>query len=198
MAKKGNGARKGGNYQRTIAKKLSLWATEGKHDDIIWHTSGSGARATTRAKQGKRTVNNYGDLMHTCEEGKPLFEHCVIELKNGYGKWAPLDCIDYGATMKTVQVFDEFIEQVERDCSLAERRYPILIAKRDKRRDIIAIPKQLNMAIELMYGKCQCKKIHYVCNSDSANPSIYIIMALDEFLQWCPFEFFRQIGDKNA
>lgn len=53
--------RVGNEYERTIAKKLSLWITNGESDDVFWRVIDSGARATTRKKMGKTTIND-GDL----------------------------------------------------------------------------------------------------------------------------------------
>jgi hypothetical protein len=75
---------KGGEYEREISKQLSLWVSKGKRDDLIWRTSASGGRATTRSKKKLETAYAYGDLTFTDPKAKPLFDLAVIEAKRGY------------------------------------------------------------------------------------------------------------------
>jgi hypothetical protein len=75
---------KGGEYEREISKQLSLWVSKGKRDDLIWRTSASGGRATTRSKKKLETAYAYGDLTFTDPKAKLLFDLTVIEAKRGY------------------------------------------------------------------------------------------------------------------
>lgn len=75
---------KGFSDEREVATDLSLWWTEYERDDVIWRTSGSGARATTRQKAGKTTAAGHGDLTFTDPIAKPLFDVLYIENKRGY------------------------------------------------------------------------------------------------------------------
>lgn len=75
---------KGGDWEREASKILSRWWTSDLADDVIWHTSGSGGRATTRRKAGKNTVNASGDLCYTDRSAKSLFDFMLIECKRGY------------------------------------------------------------------------------------------------------------------
>jgi hypothetical protein len=54
----------GNNYEREVAKKLSLWITNNEREDVIWREASSGARATYRKKQGKETIQD-GDFIAT-------------------------------------------------------------------------------------------------------------------------------------
>lgn len=74
----------GQNFERKIAKRISLWFTG--RDDAVWRTAGSGARATMRAKKKKCTANSEGDLCYLDDSAKSLFELFVFELKKGYSK----------------------------------------------------------------------------------------------------------------
>lgn len=79
------GIKKGSQFEREIAKYLSKWISSGKSDAVFWRTDGSGARATTRAKQNKKTPNSYGDLCYIDEMGKSFIDYYLIEIKRGYG-----------------------------------------------------------------------------------------------------------------
>lgn len=56
---------KGGNYERTISRKLSLWISDGKFDDMFWRTSGSGSRHTIRYKKNLTLEGQAGDIAST-------------------------------------------------------------------------------------------------------------------------------------
>lgn len=85
---------KGGEFERAKCKELSLWWSEGERDDVFWRTSGSGARATVRAKRGKTTFGQSGDIAATHPDGLPFLGVFNMELKRGYNKDSPLTLID--------------------------------------------------------------------------------------------------------
>jgi len=60
-----NGKRKGSNYERDISKKLSLWLSDGKEDDIFWRSQGSGSRHTIRYKKNLKLEGQSGDIAST-------------------------------------------------------------------------------------------------------------------------------------
>lgn len=75
---------KGGSFENEIAKKLSLWFTEGKREDIFGRSDGSGARFTKRSKKGKDTANQGADITFTDILGEQLIKFWSIEVKTGY------------------------------------------------------------------------------------------------------------------
>lgn len=82
---------KGAAFEREVCKQLSLWWTHGESDAVFWRSSGSGARATTRMKQNKKTPYEYGDVSFTDPIGKPFIDYFLVELKRGYSGGARLD-----------------------------------------------------------------------------------------------------------
>lgn len=75
---------KGQNFEREFCKLFSLWLSGGKEDDHFWRTSGSGARATVRARKGKQTVNHVGDVAPVTDFAQKFLGNGIIELKTGY------------------------------------------------------------------------------------------------------------------
>ena len=71
----------GNNYERELSKKLSLWFTEGKSDDVCWRDLGSGNRSTIRKKQGKESIRD-GDIVPTDLIYKPFFDKFHIDAKS--------------------------------------------------------------------------------------------------------------------
>ena len=159
---------KGGSFERDLCRKLSLWFTEGETEDAFWRTAGSGGMATTRRKSGKAKAQDFGDIKHDLDIGKPLTGLFSIELKTGYGKktkskakkhvgkkvevhnnWALMDELD--SRQNHVQFF-VFWDQAIRDAELSERE-PLLIFRRNKKRTCIAIHDDLFKVCIAEFGK---------------------------------------------
>lgn len=87
-------SRKGGEFERECCKLLSLWLSGGKSDDHLWRSSGSGARATTRRKKGKKTAGHDSDIAGTTRLGLRLTKFISFELKNGYNRTSLYDLLD--------------------------------------------------------------------------------------------------------
>lgn len=124
---------KGGGMERAFAKQLSLWWSDGQHDDWFWRTAGSGGRATNRAKQAKSTVNAAGDIGAMCGEAQRLLNVVTIECKRGYNKTDVQELLDH----KGKSGFREFIDQAARSASLAGTPYYWLVIQRDRRHRLI-------------------------------------------------------------
>lgn len=75
---------KGGTFENEVCKKLSLWFSEGKRDDLFTRSDGSGGRFTRRIKKGKDTANQGGDISFCDPEGESLIRKWCIECKTGY------------------------------------------------------------------------------------------------------------------
>ena len=85
---------KGSEFEREFCKDLSLWWTDQERDDIFWRSSNSGGRATVRAKVGRTTAGQYGDVAAIDFDGLPLLELMTMELKRGYSKNTIQDLVD--------------------------------------------------------------------------------------------------------
>jgi len=195
-----NGKNKGSNFERLISKKLSLWWSEGKRDDIFWRTQSSGGWNTNRRLLGKKTSSQFGDIQAIDPIGQPLLEALCIEIKIGYGKWSILDCIDK-PEKGAEQTFETFIKQVLKDWRSTNGKcaYPCIIAKRDMREPIIFIPWPLYLKIKDMYGidrlftdrtfamNIRCPEYEYPI----------IVLKLADFFDWCPSQFFKDRLWKN-
>ena len=136
--KSGAGSRKGGAFERRMAKRLSLWWTGGERDDVIWRTQISGGRATVRGRKGKRTEGQYGDLTYTDPCAKPLFDLFVIECKHGYGKWSVLDLVDNPDDAKYT-ILEGWIERLEENAKAADVDYGIILAQRTRRLPVAVV-----------------------------------------------------------
>ena len=99
---------KGATWEREFSKKLSSWWTCGERDDVFWRSTTSGARATTRAKQGLATSGQYGDIATQDPIGQP---------RDG----------------AAVQPYAAFLDQTITSATQAGTPHWMLVVKRDRR-----------------------------------------------------------------
>ena len=123
--KKVNGKQKGSSFERTIAKKLSLYLTDNERDDTIWRSISSGAFATNRKKKGLKSENQTGDLTSISEESKLFFEVFSIECKS-YKKIDLYHLIDNTSNLEKwyKKLYEDTIEN-------DPKKSPLLIFKQD-------------------------------------------------------------------
>ena len=126
---------KGSSFEREICKELSLWYTGGERDDIFWRTSISGGRATQRAKSGKKTAGSCGDVAAIDPIGEPFVGSFSIELKRGYT--SSVDILDLLDSKKKLPTMAAFFLQAEEDRIKADKKYTMVIFKRDMKRKCI-------------------------------------------------------------
>lgn len=140
------GNRKGRPFELEIAVRLSEWWSNDRRVDIYYHTHVSGARATVRAKTGRHTAGAYGDLMATDPIGQPLLDVMVFEAKRGYSSFTPYDAFDRRPG-SAIQVWEGFLTQARDSQRQARSLGWAIIAKRDQRERVIALPMHLWAAL---------------------------------------------------
>jgi hypothetical protein len=190
----GGGKAKGSSFEREIARILSLWWSNQERDDIFGRTMSSGAWGTQRAKSGKRTFGQYGDLQALDPIGQPFISMCCAELKVGYGSWDVLDALDR-LTKTKPQTFELFLKQVVEETSKSDSKYPILIFKRDRKETMLTMPLALFTHIVDVCG-----------NPDKSMKGMrvllpefdysWFVIRLDEFTSWVTPEAFKDIKPK--
>lgn len=79
--RKGMGSAKGSAFERLVCKRLSLWVSRGRHSDLFWRTSASGARATQARKRGV-VVRQAGDVCAVAPHGHIFTDMWYIECKH--------------------------------------------------------------------------------------------------------------------
>jgi hypothetical protein len=85
-----NGKVKGGEFERSVAKALSRWVSNGVSEDLYWRSSMSGGRATI----SKGKVRQAGDITAVAPEGHVLTDKVYIECK--FYKKLSIDCFIKG------------------------------------------------------------------------------------------------------
>jgi len=124
---------KGSNFERLISTRLSIWWTDGKHDDTIWRSSMSGGRATVRGRKGKRTAGHAGDLCSTDPASADLFRVLVFELKCGYQHVTLNDLIDRPTTAAFQKDgWDAWVHQAEESKRLSGAACWVIVHHRSR------------------------------------------------------------------
>ena len=122
--KPGGGKAKGSAYEREIAKKISLFLTEGKNPDTVWRSSNSGGKATVT-----KSMIGCGDLQSISEESKKFFSIFSLELKN----YKELNLLDF---QKENFILNKWWEQASTDAKRANK-IPLLIIRISRKGDFV-------------------------------------------------------------
>ena len=191
VKKKGKG--KGPRFERELAKTMSLWMSDGKRDDLVWRTSGSGGRATMRRKTGKKTANACGDLKAEHTIAMPFFEKCTVELKVGYKDYSIQDLLDKPIRgKKTVRTIEDFYLQATTDASFAEIPIPIIIMKKDSRKALIVFPRDVFDAINEFFDE----EFPYIYFSGNERMGESVLFDIDVFFEKITYkEFLEAINE---
>lgn len=166
---------KGSAFERSVAKILSLWISEGEDDSWTWRTSQSGGRATTRAKSGVKTSGGTGDLTFTDNRAAWFFDLFSIELKCGYKGADISSLID---SKQKQPLILQFWEQCERDRELSGARWNLLILKRDRKIPLVIIDWKCWDELIALYDVPDFPVIRYY------KEHLLIIIQFEEFFNW--------------
>lgn len=79
--KAGSGKRKGSSFERRVCHLLSMWISNGKHDDLFWRSSMSGGRAKVVFKKGGQNRTQCGDISSIHPDGNPLTDRYLVSCK---------------------------------------------------------------------------------------------------------------------
>lgn len=140
---------KGSPYERELCRKLSLWWTGGKRDDVFWRSSTSGAMATTRGKKGKKTEGHASDISSTHPSSAAFTDLLAIEAKRGYNNVHIGDMLEPKSFARTT--FLGWAAQARASCDLAGTYSYIIIHRRDRKESIVYVPKPVWILIHSIH-----------------------------------------------
>ena len=183
-----NSKGKGNSYERDLCKRLSLWWSNDENDSIFWRTASSGGRATQRAKKGKTTANQGGDVTFIDASGEPLMKFCSIEIKRGYPDFSIQRIMDRELNTKP-SLLEQWIAQAEQSQKDSKAQSWMLIVKQDRKRELIILPYLDYMVVT---NWAYCKHKHIIVSdaiagwgedSDERDSKNIIAMRLEDFLK---------------
>lgn len=185
---------KGGDYEREIAKILSLYWSEDSREDIFYRSQASGGRFTRRKQFGKDTAFQAGDMTFSDPIGAPLVNYFNIECKTGYGKkrsvkddegklvkkvqmqWDLMDLID--SKQKEIPLITMW-KQCEKD-SWISGRFPLLIFRRNNRASCVVLENSMYNKLSFFFGPLIYKSVEFHIGETSD----FRIITLESFLKW--------------
>jgi hypothetical protein len=188
---------KGGQYERDKSRQTSLWWSNNERDDLIWRSSNSGGRATSRYKKGKTDINNLGDLRLDDPIIKPLFDYIFFELKNGYTESVPsksinvLYWLDKPKNSRDPLLYS-FWKKAEKERKQSNRKETWIIFKRDYKQDCLMMNQLFFTKLFLYNGEYKHDSIWMHYKNDNL-----VIVKLDDFFNWCPPETIQMIIEKD-
>lgn len=183
---------KGASFERETCRALSTWFSSGVSDDWFWRSAGSGGMATTRAKKGKATYGQNGDIQATHPEGAPLTRLFSIELKRGYSKVDHFGDIFDKPDKLVAGKFEEFIDQAIRSHKNEGTRWWMLIQRRDRRDALVFLPEAAARSLEALGIQIHANRPSAYCklrlkkpNGGARKVSVFV-MRFDHFLTEVP------------
>lgn len=191
-------SKKGSKFERDMCKRLSMWYSHEKRDDIFWRTAGSGARATVRMKQGKMTADSAGDISALHPSGKRLTRLCIFELKRGYSaknrsRGVSILTIVDKLLKEKEPILVEWHKKLVKELKEHKRKFGFIIFQRDRKNPCIL----LDTATFEYLNRRNKKKYFWPPFGPTARVLLWnldvTIMKLEDFLEWCePETIFRK------
>lgn len=144
-----NSKNKGSGFERLIARKLSLWLSNGERDDWCYRTHSSGGRFTVRMKESKNTHGQSGDIASTHPGSELFIENFNIEIKSyrDINLWSMFTGSKGGIL--------DFWNQTKRDSKSSHKR-PALIVKQNNKPILLLVD---NIIAAIFYQMKLCPKI---------------------------------------
>ena len=131
--KAGGGHAKGAAFERYVARRLSLWLSRGRRDDLIWRSATSGGRATFQLRQGIVNQAQAGDLSAIAPRGYELCERCLFEAKF-------YQDLNFAGLVTSRTGFLAEFWRITQAAARRLDRIPVLIAKQNRMPAILLCP----------------------------------------------------------
>jgi len=145
----------------------------------------SGGRATTRSKRKLKTPNSYGDVGYLDIKGKPFIDQVLLELKRGYTK--DISILDFLDKNKGEPLLLKWWNKSEKERELAERKYILIIFRRDRHKSCILMKGSLFGKMQDMFGKFDDNILHI-----KHKHLKLVAVELVKLLDWCHPDFFKR------
>lgn len=121
--RRGGGKQKGSAFERQLCKELSLWLSEGQHQDLLWRSAMSGGRSTVAMKKGVKLSAQVGDISSIHKLGHDFTERFMVEAKF-------YKSLNYDSLIKGNGNLVTFWQRAREDASTHDK-IPMLVAKQN-------------------------------------------------------------------
>jgi len=178
--KPGAGKRKGGQFERTVCKRLSEWM---KADEVIfWRSASSGARSTQLAKSGQKAGLTGGDITALDEQGAWLTKYFSIECKT-YADFS------FDLLLQDKGKIPVWWEQCQLDSHRDDKK-PMMIFKKNRSPIYVAFDPISFLKIS---SYCTSKTINQLSFDNGRAEKSMVILLFEDWLKQVNFELLREI-----
>ena len=131
--KQGGSHLKGGEHERAIGRKLSLWLSNGEHNDLFTRNVLSGGAYTASYQRHGKGKGIPGDLAAAHPLAYSFLQMFLVECKH----WRDIqaDAILWGGKGELLRVISKTEQQ-----AAESRRFAMLIARQNFRPDLLFLP----------------------------------------------------------
>ena len=172
--KPGSGKIKGSQFERDTCRKLSLWISSNKVDNLLWRSAASGGRATLQRKKGIENKDQAADISSISEAGFKLTNTFVVECK--FYKDLGLGSFFLGKSSKLKTFFDEV-----KNIADGLGKLPFLVAKQNYIDTLlISTPEIWNNIVQVNSNEMTETTV-----SGQGYGNIMKVFLLEEFLSKC-------------
>lgn len=133
--RRGGAKQKGASFEREICKKLSLWISRGKAEDLLWRSAMSGGRSTVGRKKGKQHSSQAGDISAVDRRGAPFIEAYYVECKS-------YKDLNFENLIKGSGHLIDFWKTTKEEAG-HYKKHPLLIAKQNNHPAIVCLTKRI-------------------------------------------------------
>jgi len=135
----GGGKAKGAEFERSVCKRLSMWISKGKRDDLFWRSAMSGGRATIGKASGTDRDAQVGDVS-AISDGGPFTDLAAAFVSNHIVECKSVK--DYQLDLSLFEGRGVIANAIEQ-CRLATRvKSPFVILKQNRGREIVVFTAQ--------------------------------------------------------
>jgi len=145
-----NSKKKGGNYERDVARILSVWATSSEENLVYWRQISSGSVSTVAKRNNKNASGLDGDFICIAEDTHPKFKVLKQFLQVFFVDSKCLGNVHLCMINSKNQKSNQLLNEIKKVFSEAKRsnKLPMLICKATNDRkidDFIILPTYLDL-----------------------------------------------------
>lgn len=140
--KRVNGSQKGGEFERQMAKALSLWVSAGASRDLFWRTASSGGRSTRNFKKTGAVIDaQVSDIAPIHKDAEPFASLFVLECKSYATIMVHQVVLEWPGSL-----IAKWWGQVCRDASRAGKA-PLLVVKGNRMPALVVLEAATGLAV---------------------------------------------------
>ena len=176
----GGGKAKGAEFERQVCKRLSMWISRGKRDDLFWRSAMSGGRATIGKAAGADRGAQVGDISAISDGGK------YTDVAARFISFFVVECKSVKNYQLDLFLFEGrgVIQNAIDQCALASRvKSPLIILKQNRGREIVVFRGDAISSDGMINTRALKRYALIECVGDDGETDYYVASLADFLLQ---------------